>query len=105
MITAGDPDGSRVLRLLTKAEEPSMPPSGPIPAEQIEVIRTWIKMGALPDANAKPMVQAAAAPAADAAAAFVAATFADTPPMPEIALAAAQPAGLPECSCARAPSG
>jgi hypothetical protein len=94
VITPGDPDGSRLLRLLTKAEEPAMPPNGPIPAEQIEIIRTWIKMGALPDANAKPMAQAAAAPAADAGNAFVAATFADTPPMPEIALAAAQPAGL-----------
>lgn len=94
VVTPGDPDGSRLLRLLTKAEEPAMPPSGPIPAEQIEIVRAWLKAGALPDAKAKPMAQAMEQPAADAAGAFVAATFAETPPMPEVTLAAAKPEGM-----------
>ncbi len=101
VVTAGDPDGSRLLRLLTKAEEPAMPPSGPIPAEQIEVVRAWIKAGALPDAKAKPMAQAKEESAAGAEGAFVAAKFADTPPMPEVTLAAAKPEGS-RASVARA---
>lgn len=93
VVTPGDPDGSRLLRLITKAEEPVMPPSGELPAEQIEVIRAWLAAGALPDAKAKPMAKAETETGAGGEV-FVAATFADTPPMPEVQLAKAEPAGL-----------
>lgn len=94
VVTAGDPDGSRLMRLLTQAEEPAMPPSGPIPAEQLEVVRAWIKAGALPDAKAKPVAQAMEQAGPGAGESFVAATFADTPPMPEVTLTAAKPEGM-----------
>lgn len=87
----GDPDGSRIIRLITHAEEPYMPPSGdPLTPEQIETIRKWIADGALPDAKAAPMAKNEA-PAAEPEGTYVAATFADTPPMPEVALAVASP--------------
>lgn len=94
VIEPGDTDGSRLLRLIMRTEEPAMPPSGAMPEDQIEIVRQWIAAGALADAKSKPMAQAKAdAPAAEEGA-FVAATFADTPPMPEAPLAAVQPAGL-----------
>lgn len=90
-IVPGDPDGSRLVRLIKHEEEPFMPPSGdPLKPEEIETIRKWIADGAPADANDKPMAKAEAAPAAPQET-FVAATFADTPPMPEVTLAAASP--------------
>ncbi|MCC6142974.1 MAG: hypothetical protein IT368_04105 [Candidatus Hydrogenedentes bacterium] len=95
VIVAGDPDGSRLFRLISHQEEPYMPPSGTqIPAEEIEVIRKWIADGAPADASAKPVAAKTeeSAPAGDQPT-FVAATFADTPPMPEVQLAAATSVG------------
>ncbi len=91
VIVAGDPDGSRLFKLITQQEEPVMPPSGdPLSAEEVEIIREWIAQGALPDASAKPtMAKAEAETPAEDQPVFVAATFADTPPMPEVTLAAA----------------
>lgn len=92
VVVPGDPDGSRLLRLVTHAEEPVMPPSGdPIPAEEIEVIRRWIADGAPANASAKRMAKAAPDDPAGGGAIHVAATFADTPPLPEAALPAASP--------------
>ncbi|MBI2424319.1 MAG: hypothetical protein HYV27_15920 [Candidatus Hydrogenedentes bacterium] len=91
VITPGDADGSRLIRLVTKAEEPFMPPSGdPLTPEQIEVIRKWLADGAPANASTKP-VKTAKMEEAGAGQVFVAATFAGTPPMPEAALAAPLP--------------
>lgn len=91
VIAAGDPDGSRLLRLITKAEEPVMPPSGDLPADAIAVIRQWIADGAPADKNAKPKTAKAETDMAADAPVYIAAEFADTPPMPEVSLAAAHP--------------
>ncbi|GMW00769.1 MAG: hypothetical protein AMXMBFR84_19060 [Candidatus Hydrogenedentota bacterium] len=93
VITEGQPDASRLLKLVSGAEEPKMPPSGdPLTPEQIALIQQWIQLGAPVDANAKvAMAPAEAAPAENAV--FVAATFSDgPPPMPEATLPEAQPA-------------
>ena len=88
VITKGDPDGSRLFRLITHQEEPNMPPSGDkIPDEAIETIRAWIAAGAPENAQATPMAMKEAAPAEEDAL-FVAASFDGPPPMPEAALAA-----------------
>lgn len=96
VIAAGDPDGSRLVRLVSRLEEPFMPPSGdPLTEEQIDLIREWIRQGAPADAGAKVMTSEAAA---ETGAVFVAATIPDgPPPMPEVALppaAAEAPRGV-----------
>lgn len=89
VVTPGDADGSRILKLITKQEEPFMPPSGdPLPEEEIALIRKWIQEGALQNASSTPMAKKEEAPK-DTQDAFVAATFSETPPLPEVQLAAA----------------
>ena len=86
-ILPGDPDGSRLLKLVMQTEEPFMPPSGdPLKPEEIEVIRRWIADGAPADGNAKRMAKKEEPEAAGAV--FVAASFDGPPPMPEVALPA-----------------
>ncbi|TWT98185.1 Chromosome partition protein Smc [Botrimarina colliarenosi] len=56
VVSAGDPDGSRLWRLVTHAEEPAMPPGGDkLPDEQLAVIKAWIEGGLLKNASSKPM--------------------------------------------------
>ncbi len=88
VLNPGQPDGSRLLRLIRQTEEPKMPPSGdPLTAAEIEVIRQWIAGGTLATAGSESMVMASAGPSSDAPA-FVAAKIGDgPPPMPAVALA------------------
>ena len=87
IVSPGNADGSRLLRVIMHTEEPFMPPSGDkLPDDQIDVIRRWIADGALPNASATPvaMKQEAAAPAGEV---FTAAEIVDgPPPMPEVKL-------------------
>ena len=54
ILNSGDPEGSKFFTVTTQAEEPTMPPnSGPIPAEEIEVIRKWIAGGMLETTGSK----------------------------------------------------
>lgn len=56
VLTAGDPDGSRLWRMINHEEEPVMPPgSDKLPADQLATIRAWIEEGMLKDAGSKPM--------------------------------------------------
>lgn len=56
VVVPGDPDGSRLWRLVNHDEEPVMPPGADkLPAEQLAVIRAWIEEGLLKDAGSKPM--------------------------------------------------
>jgi hypothetical protein len=89
VINPGDPDGSRLIKLVSKLEEPNMPPSGdPLTPEQIALIKEWIKQGA--PAAAGAAVKTSAAEAGPKAEVFVAATIPDgPPPMPEVKLAEA----------------
>lgn len=93
VIVPGDPDGSRLYRLITKSEEPYMPPSGEgVPPEQLEIVRQWIADGALMDANSKPMAKKEEAGTLEGGV-YVDATFASTPPVPAQALPAPEPVG------------
>ncbi|HEY2573154.1 MAG TPA: c-type cytochrome domain-containing protein [Verrucomicrobiaceae bacterium] len=48
IISAGDPDGSKMIGSITKKSEPYMPPEGaPLSAKEIEVIARWIEGGVL----------------------------------------------------------
>lgn len=48
VIAPGDPAGSRLLRLVTKAEEPVMPADGgELSPDAVETLRRWIAQGAL----------------------------------------------------------
>jgi mono/diheme cytochrome c family protein len=89
VILPGDPDGSRLVRLVEWAEEPIMPPKGDgLSDEQIEVIRNWIAEGAPRDTNSKVRLAKKTMPTAPEEI-FVAAGGMDgPPPMPEVALAA-----------------
>ena len=89
VFTPGDPDNSRIMMLITKQEEPFMPPSGDLSPEEIDTIRKWIAAGALPDASAKPTTTAMADTPQEEEMAFVAASFDGPPPMPEVQLATA----------------
>ncbi len=90
VVVPGDAEGSRLFRLVAHTEEPIMPPSGTkLPDEEIEALRKWINDGALANKDSKPMAKKEEESAAPEET-FVAATFADTPPLPEVTLAAAQ---------------
>lgn len=86
VIAPGNPAGSRLLRLVMRTEMPFMPPSGePLAAEDIELIRQWIALGAPADKDARPVM--AETKPSGAGPAFVAATMVDgPPPMPEAPL-------------------
>ena len=54
VLKPGDPDGSRLLSLVSHKEEPHMPPkSNMIAAEKIETIRQWLATGALENSGSK----------------------------------------------------
>ncbi len=62
VVAPGDPDGSRLWRLITHAEQPAMPPGGDkLPDAQLAVVRAWIKGGLLKDDKSKPMASKKAA--------------------------------------------
>jgi hypothetical protein len=49
-ISPGNPQASRLFRMVSGAEKPSMPLDGTLKPEQIETIRLWIEQGAAWDA-------------------------------------------------------
>ncbi len=91
VVIPGDPDGSRLMRLVNGSEEPKMPPSGDgLTADELALLADWIKQGAPVDANAK--VAMAEEKPEEKMEVFVAAAITDgPPPMPEIALPAPAP--------------
>jgi|GEM_PF-1616319 len=63
VIAPGDPEGSRLYRLVSHTETPHMPPKSPrIDDASLETIRKWIEQVALADAKSKPAAVASAAP-------------------------------------------
>src|SRR5258705_284365 len=43
VVSSGDPDGSKIIKAITHAEEPNMPPNSPPLADKdIETIKRWI---------------------------------------------------------------
>jgi len=59
VVEAGDPENSRLLLLITHAEEPKMPPESPrIPDAEIGAVRRWIEGGAAETAGGVAAVKA-----------------------------------------------
>jgi WD40 repeat protein len=53
-IEPGDPDSSRLWLLVNHTEQPNMPPeSDKLPEAQLALIKKWIELGALENANSK----------------------------------------------------
>ena len=64
VLVSGNPDGSKLWKAITHAEEPNMPPNRPKLADkELEVFRKWILGGLLETASGKAI--AATAPAVD----------------------------------------
>ncbi len=55
VVAAGDLEGSRLWKLVTHEEEPTMPPDNKLPEKQLQVLRAWIEGGLLKDSGSKPM--------------------------------------------------
>lgn len=63
VIVPGDPDGSRLFRLVSKAAQPYMPDDGSeLPAEALATLRRWIEQGAL-ETSSSPAPRARKKPA------------------------------------------
>lgn len=45
-VKAGDPEGSKLYKVITKLSGEAMPPEGPLSDEQIRTIYIWILQGA-----------------------------------------------------------
>jgi WD40 repeat protein len=64
IVASGNPDGSKLWKVLTHAEEPFMPPNRPkLSDKELEVIKKWIAGGLLEASGSKAVV--AAKPAVD----------------------------------------
>lgn len=56
-VVSGDPDGSKLNRVMNHAEEPEMPPkSGKLPGKELDVIKRWISGGLLETSGSKAIV-------------------------------------------------
>lgn len=83
VVQAGQPDASRLFRLISGQEEPKMPPSGdPLSPEELELVKKWIALGAPADANAKVMASSSSE-SQESEQIFVAAKMDGPPPIPE----------------------
>ena len=57
VINSGDPDGSLLYKVVTHAEDPTMPPKkDKLPDKELNTIKAWIAAGALETATGKPAV-------------------------------------------------
>ena len=81
-VVSGDPEGSKLFKAITHAEEPTMPPNGgKIPDKDIDIIKRWIAGGLLETSGSKAI--AASKPKIDLALATPAiGKPAGPPPMP-----------------------
>ncbi len=102
VIQPGNPDQSRLYRLIAHLETPTMPPMrSKVAEEKIDVIRRWIAAGAAADARAAMASPASAAPASPPAPALAAGepgadADPDAAPMPApLSQAAVKPAEQP----------
>src|SRR5688572_17082313 len=54
IIEPGDPEGSKLIKIITWAEEPNMPPKGDkLPEKDVAVIKAWIAAGAPETSSSK----------------------------------------------------
>ena len=79
VVTAGDPDGSKLHKAVTHSEEPNMPPNKPkIPDKEIDLIKRWIDGGLLETDQSKAVT--ATKPRVDLSVASTAVGKPDGPP-------------------------
>ncbi|MEQ8768377.1 MAG: c-type cytochrome domain-containing protein [Planctomycetota bacterium] len=85
VITAGDPDGSRLYRLVAHLDTPTMPPEqGKITDAKVQTIRDWLAQGAAADAASAEEAAKKAKVASDTGPKGpITPTFDGPPPMPE----------------------
>ncbi len=57
VIEPGDPDMSYLYSLITHEDEPVMPPGGKIPQAEIDLVKTWIEMGALENQGSRAVMR------------------------------------------------
>lgn len=55
-LQSGDPDGSKLFKVVTHGEEPKMPPNSKISDKEIELIKKWIAGGLLESSGSKAIV-------------------------------------------------
>lgn len=53
IVKSGDPDGSKLVKAITHAEEPTMPPNGKLPDNEVATIKKWIAEGLLENSGSK----------------------------------------------------
>lgn len=54
VLISGDPDGSKLFKVMAHLEEPVMPPKNPrLPQKELEVVRAWIAGGLLENSTGK----------------------------------------------------
>lgn len=106
-ITPGEPEQSRLFRMVAQQERPFMPRNAePLRAAELAVVRAWIEQGAAADEASARAFQTARASALKAAAAEAADDAAGDGPMPGGAAVAESPRPvqpLPAVGLARSP--
>jgi hypothetical protein len=106
-ITPGEPEQSRLFRMVAQQERPFMPRNAePLRAAELAVVRAWIEQGAAADEASARAFQVARASALKAAAADAADDAAGEGPMPGGAAVAESPRPvqpLPAVGLARSP--
>src|SRR5688572_13760744 len=81
IIEPGDPESSKLIKIITWAEEPNMPPKGDkLPEKDVAVIKAWIAAGAPETSSSK--VAAAAKPKTSLAVVATVGKPEGPPPMP-----------------------
>jgi mono/diheme cytochrome c family protein len=53
VLKSGDPDGSKLVKVIMHAEEPEMPPKSKLPDKDIALIKSWVAGGLLENSGAK----------------------------------------------------
>jgi WD40 repeat protein len=53
IVESGDPDASTLVKVVTHAEEPEMPPNGKLEDKEIDIIKKWIAGGLLESSGSK----------------------------------------------------
>ena len=56
IVSSGDANGSKLTKVITHAEEPTMPPKGKLPDKEIDTIKQWIAGGLLENSGSKAIV-------------------------------------------------
>ncbi|HEY1172035.1 MAG TPA: c-type cytochrome domain-containing protein [Verrucomicrobiae bacterium] len=58
-LSSGDPDGSKLFKVVAHTEEPKMPPNSKITDKELELIKKWIAGGLLENSGSKAIASSA----------------------------------------------